>query len=177
VATPGSSSCLEAARKAVLFVLLHGSGDGIASVAQAERLFEELQSSGWRATLGVYDGASHTGPLIEEAMGERDYLLEDLSDVCRHVSAHVDSRNLAASAGDTVRKLHFGAPVASRDDLAAPAGGPEASIEVQGRRGVIEEGLRYDSKPSGTAFGGHCSAIRRLAPDFLIWLGKAANPF
>lgn len=188
--SPGRSDCLEAARRAVLFVLLHGSGDGIANVAQAERLFEELRAGGWRAALGVYTGASHTGPLIEEAMGEKDYLLEDVSDICRHVSTHVDSRSLASVAGDTVRTLRFGERAGSVmrptlcdetafsiQDADGPSGGPLASVAVQGRRGIIKEGSRSDSKPSETAFGGHCSPMRRLTPDFLIWLGKAANPF
>jgi acetyl esterase/lipase len=73
-------------RGEMLWVLLHGAKDAVALPDQAARMFRELHGSGWKCIWGEYPNAGHTSPMIEDAMTGIDYLLEDLSDICCHLS-------------------------------------------------------------------------------------------
>eukprot|EP00884_Botryococcus_braunii_P011670 jgi/Botrbrau1/20503/Bobra.145_2s0061.1 len=60
-------------------LLLHGSEDGCALVTNAVQFKKALEEAGAQVALMLYDGQTHTSPLIENPMrGGRDKLVDDI---------------------------------------------------------------------------------------------------
>ncbi len=131
-----------------LIAFLHGTDDAVAALSQAKELHATLTSAGWPSALGVYEAGTHTGPLIEDAMADGDYLLEDLTDICRHVSAQV-----------------------------SPEGAEPTVVHAPGSRGTVVAGKLRAGKPGCPAFGAHVEPRSRLSLPVCIAVAKAVNPF
>jgi len=165
--SPGSSSLLDAARRAVLFVLLHGEQDTVADQAEARLLHRELVSGGWRSVMGLYRGATHTSPIIEDAMRGHDYLLEDVFAVCRHVETRSPVRATAIDAG----------PLSLSQDIPSVEATAGAGRQPARKPGTIQEGSVVAAAPGRPVFGGDLEVLPRLAPDSFIDTAKEWNPF